>query len=389
MLVKEGREGFVTPLRTRKNPMGWKISRSYLPFEAGHIQDALVRLLDASAIGLEQSVPELCGFSIEEDLNEFASGSSMHIAGLLSVVDAMNGHSAEEFSCACAVVMPEDDNLSSVDSIDVKLTAFAREYGKASLLVCHPDYEVPETLAECFPESVIWRVDSFAGLAEKLMELDLLSAFTQRPFSTGDLAEARRRLAWFTSERKTGEALKFAERLEGAVNKIGVSGLRVQQAIELELEELNRHSGRYIKAIQHSRSAVELLERLGSVSSFQELLDAKVRLAAALLDGHQFDEGASMLEELLPTVESTSDLFTAESEVSFRNTLGRLKVLRKEDGWETLFRKSLELQKVVDRASIPRTRGYLVHSYLRSGQLEKAERELEVQEEYDLSLIHI
>ena len=205
------------------------------------------------------------------------------------------------------------------------------------------------------------------------MELGLLSAFKKQPFRDSSLVEAKRRIRWFTDERRTQDAITFVERLNNAAVD---SGLRVQQAIELELEELNRNCGRCDKAIKHSREAVQKLQELGSISSFQEVVDANVRLAAALFDGHQFTDAIAILTPFVKKVTKNDDLLNAESEIKFRNTLGRLQVAAGCTGWEKEFRKSLELQAVVDRAGASRTLCYLVHGLLRADRLVDAESEL-------------
>lgn len=373
LLVQDGKTGFVNPLHSNVSDRGWSVSKNYLPFHAGHIQDSLIRLLDAAGVGLENTVPELVGFSIEEQLNEYANGSSMHIAGLISIIDAINGKSNNLFARACAVVMPSDDKFVAVDSIGVKLSAFVREFREPSMLLCTSDFVMPEEVAPHIPEDVLWRVDSYGDLANRLMELGLLSAFKKQPFRDSALVEAKRRILWFTDEKRTQEALFFVERLSNAAED---SGLRVQQSIELELEELNRNCGRCDKAIEHSRRAVRKLEELGPISSFQEVVDANVRLAAALFDGHQFTEAIVNLTPFIEKISNNADLLNAETEIKFRNTLGRLRIAVGHTEWELEFRKSLELQKVVDKDGVSRTLCYLVHGLLRVGRLEDAKVEL-------------
>ena len=144
LLVQDGKTGFVNPLHTNVSARGWSVSKNYLPFRVGHIQDSLIRLLAAAGIGLENSVPEMVGFAIEEQLNEYANGSSMHIAGLISIIDAINGKSNNLFARACSVVMPSDDKFVAVDSIGIKLNAFVREFGEPSLLLCTSDFVMPD-----------------------------------------------------------------------------------------------------------------------------------------------------------------------------------------------------------------------------------------------------
>ncbi len=367
LLVNNRSQGFVNPLITKRSSSGWRVTRNYLPFHVEQIQDALIKTLQESGLSLTQSVPELIGFSIQEQLNELSSGESMHIAGLLSVIDSMNFHHCDLFARACAIVMPQGNDLVPVDSIITKLDAFEREYGSASLLVAPQGFKIPLHLRNCFPENLVWRVNSFSELAGRLSEAGQLERFAKEfTLNRTGLEEARKRIRWLQETSGNVAALEFAERLDLAVNFQSQTSLRISQAIEHDLRELNRHVGRFAKAISHSKSGVQKLERMGSrISSFQEIVVAKTQFAASLFDGHDFDRGVSELSKLVIKIQEDPSLVTAEVEIELRNTLGRLQVMCGQDGWEEHFRCSEMLQDEVDRENISRTRCYLIRGLLR------------------------
>lgn len=375
--ITDQKVGLVNPLIVNINSRGWVVSHT-LPFQAGHIQDCLYRLLRESGLSIEDRVPELTGFSIREQLNELPTGSSMHVAGLIAVIDALNGKKSDLFRSVCAIVKPVENRLESVESIDTKLKGFRREYDKGSLLIRQKYCSEGEKWDSLF--ETVWEVNTFADLAHHLVNANQLNAVLHlNPFNKDSLESARTRIRWLCEEQKMHEALDFAERLERTVNAGEEPFLRVQQSVELELEELNRHLGRFDKAILHSRNAVESIESLSNISCYQELYDAKIRLGAALYDGHEFQNAHDLLSPLLGEIEENPQLVTAESQYMLFNTLGRVKVILGEhpSNWNVLFEKSIRLQEIVDTDNIARTRCYLIHGLLRHHQLDEAEREIQ------------
>lgn len=380
LLVRRSLE-LATPLTTSRSHRGWIVQPNYLPFHSEQIQDALIKTLREAAFSLTHLVPELIGFSIQETLGELSTGDSMDVAGLLSVVDAMNGHSSSLLAKACAIVKPLGEKLVRVDSVEAKLNAFCREFGGASLLIAPEDFEVSDCLAACAPETVIWRVGSFRELAGKLTNAGLLDYFSETfVLDNFGLQEARNRLRWLTQNKGNAEALEFAERLERSVNQTDHTPLRISQAIEFELRELNRHVGRFAQAIKHSEAGVKKLEQMGDrISSFQEIVIAKTQWAASLFDGHIFKQAIGLLKPLATLISSDPSRVTAEVEIELRNTLGRLQMVDGEsspDEWESHFRHSLELQGDVDPDNKSRTACYLIRGLLRSSQLNQARSEI-------------
>lgn len=381
LVDRDANVGLVTSISAKESSRGWNVGHS-LPFHAGHVQDALFRLLVQSGQQVSDKIPELISFEISEQLNEPTSGTSMHIAGLLAVVDAFNAHNTPILSCSCAVVEPVENELKAVGSIEAKLDAFIREYGSGSLLVRHTDCEIAATFDEYFDN--VWSVGSFAELGTKLLDAGLMQkVLASFPITLATVDAAQKRVAWLAQDRKFLEALDFTKRLEAANDSMEKPYLRVSQAIQTMLEDQNRHNGRYHQAIVHSRNAVSQIKALGGLSSFNELVDAKVRLAAALFDGHDFGGAADLLSPLVMKIESDESLITAESQVNLYNTLGRCKTRLEQRDWEELFKKSIELQSEVDPNSIPRTTAYLIHGLLLNHRFTEAGESIEAMMELD------
>lgn len=386
LLVDTDSEGFVNPLITSRSHNGWHVSRNYLPFHAEQIQDCLIKCL-GSKFSLDKIVPELISFSIEDRLRELSKGDSMHIAGLLSVIDAMNDYSSAVFEKACAIVTPQGDDLIDVRSTHIKLEAFAREYEKASLLVAPKGFKVPNHLETCFPENVVWRVGSFRELADRLSDIGQLNVFLDPfPLDNAGLREAKNRLRWQCETCGNAAALEFAERLDNSVKVQGNTSLRISQAVHHELRELNRHVGRFAKAISYSETGLQELEKMGTrISSYEEIAIAKTQLAAGLFDGHDFDRGVSLLSPIVKEIGDDSSRVRAEVEIEVRNTLGRLQTINSDKSWRANFDYSISLQQDVDPLSIPRTRCYIVRGLLRNSQLDDARKEIEGLQQLNLA----
>lgn len=370
-------EGFVTQIKARPSRFGWSVSDG-LPFKVSHIQDALSKLLHSSGLPLDSVVPEACPFEISDSLGQAASGSSMNIAGLLAVIDAWNEYRSEGddlLRCACSLVKAHGNELVSVGSVAQKLGAFKREYGSGSLVLSTDEISRQIDLSECFGH--VWVVDSFEGLAEKLETAGLLQPLLQQHcLTTRCVAEAGGILERLKSQQKTEAALRFSYRLSSAAAEGGVESLRVEQRISEALEDFNRHIGNSGEAVKFSRQAVEALNMLGENASYQEILEAKSRLASALYDLHAFSDGIDLLRGEVTEIPANPRLLNAESRVMLFNTYARLVVAVSADGWEQFYRTSIRLQELVDPSSIGRTRCYLIHGLLRNNRTAEAQAEL-------------
>lgn len=376
--------GLVNPLIAEHlSDSEWSVHPSYLPFQVGQLQDCLFKLLSEIGLSGGGELPELIAFSVVENLNERSEGQSMDIAGLLAIVDAMNGKTSPLFQCACAIVQPDGIRLSSVDSAELKLEAFRREFGQASLLVCGSRFVIPHHLKDCFPEQNVWRVDSFAELAHKLVSSGQMQVFEkQKQIRNSSLRVIETRLHWLQEQGRIGDALKFSERLEKVVLANKANGIRVRQAIEIQLQDLSRHIGSFQESIKYAALATQEISENRELFSFQEEVEANVRLAAALFDGHEFEKAASLLSGWVVKVNQEMQLIDADSKVKLFNTLGRILIVLNQDGWQELFRRSIELQRLFDPENVVRTQCYLVQGLLRF-DLGAAEKQLVNMEKED------
>lgn len=370
--------GLVTPLHTHLSNSTF-VSQN-LPFDEFEIRDAIYRLVNASGPLQAAIVPELVSFAISEKLGEQAGGASMDIAGLLSVLDVLSNNTSPVLARACAVVYPNGDQLEPVESVGEKLFGFLREYGKGTLLVCHEDCQLSEKYACDFEE--VWLVRSFADLANYLQEAQLLEPLlSMRRITAQHMESATRFIADLGARDGTKVALRFAERVERSLYAASPSGnqpLRLQQQLQWNLEELHRHLGNYAAAVTHSQKAVDVLESMEQLSSFQEILDARVRLAAAMFDAHDFYRAKELLESSFQEVRLNPRIVRAESRAHLNNTLGRIGVVIGGADWHSLFQDSLDIQEVIAPEDVSRTRCYLLHGLLRSDQLVEARTQLEL-----------
>ncbi|QDV11495.1 hypothetical protein CA51_13590 [Rosistilla oblonga] len=370
--------GFATQISAADSSEGWQAYR--LPFQSHHIEDALSRLLHAAHVDLDAVVPEARAFTITDSLKQSPQGSSINIAALLAVIDTWNdngrGKEPDLLRCCCSFVKPKDNLLKSVGSIRIKLDAFIREYGHGSLVVCTTEAASEFQLRKHFEH--VWKVDSFADLAHKMLNTDLLKPLlSKHAMSLNAVTEAAKVIERIRRSVGGSEAaLEFADRMQNAVSQGGAASLRVSQRSSEVLENVHRHIGNFAEAYRHSRLAVDSLSQLGEHASFQELAEANARLGSAMFDAHRIHEGAEVLSELVDEAEMHPRLLSAESRVMLFNTHARLLAAAGLEGWERLFRKSIYLQELVEPSSIARTRCYLVHACLHNRLPEDAEREL-------------
>jgi len=334
----------------------------------------LIKISDVSSV-----VPEANPFEIYDSLGQTPSGSSMNVAGLLAVIDAWNNNRGvkgfDPLRSACALVKPNNQNLEAVGGIHEKLTAFRREFGKGSLVVCTPETALKHALAESFEQ--VWQVEDFTKLAQFLSDAGLLkTVFAEHRLTKQCVAEARKMLFQLTTTQGPKFALDFAHRLNRAASAGKVESLRVKQKVDETLEDFNRHIGNFEEAVTWSEQAVGLLNEYKSRTSFQEEVEAKARLASAMYDAHRFQDGAAILRELIAEEQGKPRSLNAESKVMLYNTFARLLVALNKDDWEGLYRKSIELQSVFDPESLGRTRCYLVFGLLRRNRFDEAQSEL-------------
>ncbi len=370
------RMGFVTRIEAKRSSVGWSVSDG-LPFKVGHILDAFSKLILNS--DLSSVVPEANPFEINDTLGQTPYGSSMNIAGLLAVIDAWNHHGGvkgnDPLLCACALVKPSNQKLVTVGGVREKLCAFRREFGKGSLVVCTPETASQQPLTEHFEH--VWQVEDFTTLAQFLNSAGLLeTVFAEHRLTKQCVAEARKIIFRLTEMQGPKDALDFARRLNRAASAGQVESLRVKQKVDETLEDFNRHIGNFEEAVTWSERAVLVLDEHKSLTSFQEEVEAKARLASAMYDAHRFQDGAAKLRELIVEDQGKPRMLNAESKVMLYNTYARLLVALDIDGWEIFYQNSIELQRVFDPAFIGRTRSYLIFGLLRRNRFEHAQSEL-------------
>lgn len=370
--------GFVTQISAFESSDGWQANR--LPFQAQHIQDALSRLVHSAGVDLDAVIPETRAFTITDSLKQSPKGSSLNIAALLAVLDTWNANGRDKVTdllqCCCSLVKPKDDGLVAVGSLQIKIDAFVREYGHGSLVVCTAKTASQFNLCNHFDH--VWKVESFGDLAHKMLNASLLKPLLSRQVITlNAVTEATKVIERLRRSVGGSEAaLEFAHRMQNAVSQGGAATLRVSQRSHEALEDVHRHIGNFPEAYRYSQLAVDSLRELGDDASFQELAEANSRLGAAMFDAHRFEEGVAVLGDLVYEAQVHPRLLRAESRVVLFNTHARLLAVIGRDGWKPLFRKSIQLQELVEPASIARTRCYLVHACLRNDLLAEARQEL-------------
>jgi hypothetical protein len=96
-----------------------------------------------------------------------------------------------------------------------------------------------------------------------------------------------------------------------------------------------------------------------------------------LFDAHCFGDVPPLLEPWLQEIGKDPQRLRAETRVKVLNTLGRALVILGEDGWENLFRRSLELQERLSPGDVPRTKSYLIYGLLHKDQLKAARAEFD------------
>ena len=353
-----------------------------LPFRPEHIQDGLAALLKSS--GSVEGVPELFSFKINDQLGIRSDGSSMDIAALLAIVDAIGKQRSPLLRRACAIIEPEkgldqDSVFRSVGGVTAKLRAFEREYGDTgSLLVRCPTDERADQFDDLFEK--IWRIENFEQLVAKLAENGMLEPLFKE-LAAIDIDAVCHRLQWLKSDERQQEALGFAKRCWQFASRRNTVPLTDRLKIGSELEDLNRHLGKYVDAVESSRKAVEQLRDIGDLVSDEDVIDAEVRLAAAYIEAHQFQEADELLESVVNQIKQDRRRISVALRCRLFNTLARTMVVLNKDGWEDLFRASLEVQQQVEQHHVPHTRNFLIHALLADKRTGDAELELARQEE--------
>ena len=362
--------GLVNPIGVTEAG-GWACDR-LLPFSARAIEYLFLqvcRLLVAD----EAVVPERYGFALASSLKENCTGNSMDVAGVLAAFDALSRFQVPEFSAACAVVEPcGESGLEPVKFVDRKLSAFIREYGQGSLLVCSPNCDASLKHAGLFEH--VWAVASVEELAAKLTTcsevIKCLSDTTA--LSQEYLDSILTRLRILDSQRDNSAVIDLCRRASACGMDEAVT-LHARMSLDRYNRDALRHTGNCAESLGVSKTIDERLQTHQGVWSSGEQLEHAVSKAAVLIDQCDFRAADQILQGWLGTCDEDPSRFTAQRRIELWNTAGRCMIYSQAPGWESLFNRSLELQQLVDPVSRKRTESYLLHGLLRDNSLSRAE----------------
>jgi tetratricopeptide (TPR) repeat protein len=381
-VVVDRRSGnaWIAPLAARPEEEKWSVAPT-LPFNSEQLQTLLMRLMHALELPRMAAVPERLAFAIDDRLGERASGTSMHIAGLLSVVAAANKKTSTDKNSllhrVCAMVEPDGsgDELRAVSEIDTKLTAFVREMGQGTLLIRAPGCPEAAKFDNGFDDC--WEVASFRDLARRLDRAGLLRVFLEEsPLTRNDLGIASERLSLLCEgQHRYADALELAERLKNYPARGDVSAEQVRK-LERVTSDLYRHLGYYAEAEKMACRDVERTRALRSASD-DDCAQADLFHAAALFDAHRFAEMCRILAPWLRRLTKFPRRFDSKTRAFIYNTLARALVILNRGDWNALFQRSAEIWQERDPSELPRTWGYLGYGLLRHHRLEEAKRVLQ------------
>jgi hypothetical protein len=375
LVVEPGTDvGYVLPLIAQVSPSGWQVD-PMLPFRERDILGALVRLAQVSGHPTAGVLPERLAFSFTNPLGYRTAGNSMTAAAILAVIDALHGRRSELLHCACAVVeLGDGGQLQAVRHIRPKLEAVQREYQGGSLLVCVPG--CPEAAAFRHRFCAVWEVADLASLAGELHRARLLAPLMrQAPLGQEEFQRVHDHLRWLVeTEHDYEQASDLGQRLEDRTNA-GATSVTLADTINRLVAAAWRHRGRFVEANAASHRLYHQVQARGPFTSFDERADAAAEYAAALFGAHCFANIPPLLRPWLQEIDEDPQRLRAQTRVQVLNTLGRALVILGEDGWETLFRRSLELQERLNPGDVPRTRSYLIYGLLRRNRLEAAHGE--------------
>ena len=366
LVVDKAGVGLVTQLQVTSSPC-WEISVD-LPFQQAHIQSLLLHLI--GEMGVDEGLPELLAFKINDTLGERSEGDSMDIACLLAVVDALNGCDHLLLRAAAAVISPVDGgDIEPSKSIAFKLQAFVREFHRGSLLVRFAE----DIEAGRFDDSfdAVWPVKNLGDLAERLAKAGLIQSLNHRVSLSSEhgLAISTRSQHLLSSEKTFQLAGDFLRRVRGRITS--ETPLRIKLDVSYAEEDLHRHCGNFDDAIVVRSQRVEL-EQNPLISCYERMADSDNRHAAALYDAHRFAEAIEVLESWLERFLADPLICLPETRAILFNTFGRVLVVMGDPRWEEMFERSLEIQCVVAPYSIARTQTYLIHSLLKCRRFQDA-----------------
>jgi hypothetical protein len=147
--------------------------------------------------------------------------------------------------------------------------------------------------------------------------------------------------------------------------------------VRVELARLHaeacRHHGRFADAAEVSRAAWADVVALGDLGCDDDEADAAAEYAASLFSGHRFGEIPGHLLRWAEAATREARRFRPLTRVKVWNTLARGLAVLRRDGWDALFRQSLELSRSLeDPENVARTSHYRTHALLRTGDVTAA-----------------
>lgn len=362
-------KAFVTPLTAELAPE-WIVAPN-LPFSVTELQIVLQKVLECGP--LPELLPEFFAFRIIDRLGQKSYGQSMTVSGLIAILDASTDFRCPLLSAAVSIVQPADDNgLRPVAHVAQKLQAFAREFGRGSLLVRSRNCPEAEAFDHLF--GFVWLVDSWAELSQQFEQHGLLAGFHLRSeLDRHKLRVAIERLSVLcTKHARFQEALTLAEKLNNHPVGPDVTADDRKQ-IRQWIIDLYRHLGRYREACEHSRAQYKRLRAEGVDSSYDQQALAAAVYAASLYDLHSFSQVERVLAPWCRQLQRKPLLVGPLTRVAVFNTLARAQVAMTVMGWEGHYETSLAILSEVDPFDRARTYNYLLHGLLKAERLNDAE----------------
>ena len=387
--------GFVDRLAAFRLPAGsdWE-ARDGMPFRGLEILRVVLALFEArGAEQLANLLPEAKSYRLEDQLQEEIAGPSMTIAAVLAVLDAESGASNPLLSCAVSLVQLRSEDsgkLVPVEGLALKLDAFQRECGRGSLCLAAPGIaaNLREDLERYF--DVVWDVDSVGELGKLLDDAGLLESFAHPEVldskALGRVEDVIQKLG--REDWQVERELNLARRLAHVADTRGFAG-------DVSFSRRRAAKGRTLRALrfqaclgQASADAVAAVERVqgaGEGASYGELAIADIDLAACLYVDYRFEEMARVMQLWKVRIDRDPRLLRPSLRVKILGNLARALAVFPDrgegpDGWRAVSEAALDLQSKVEPSGMALTRGFYIGALLAAGDLEAAERHIDLAE---------
>lgn len=362
--------GYVVPLTIAKTPNDWEVSDS-IPIPVDEIQSITTRFAQVVSAENLRVILATCGLSLTSDLPR-TTGTSMDLVLLLAILDFLSNRQATIFSSVCALGSFERQNLVPVGSVEAKIDAFQREYGRGTLLISHPDDAVASNHVNLFDAH--WQVRSMTDLAQHLEGISEIKTLlhSDRELSNADLTAFLARIHVYET---SGTFEQFRESLEQCL----LMQTRASQEL-VGLAELEQLIGKFTRHIGKAADAISFFENLtanqlerfnNNQISHDQFLSFLTNMAATYFDTHHFEKGVELLSVQRSTILSNLKSYSPRTRYEYHNTLGRLLVRLNILGWDEEFRESLKIQGDVSPQELQRTRNFFIEGLLRTNKLKE------------------